>query len=120
MKCIKNVIIFVGVYSVLLLASLFINRQFNLHPEIAINIAVTIIAALAIHKINTAKPYTRIERLGFSTIGGFCAIIAIFILGSLYSDFDKPSLFETLISFSSNALAVYLTLYISSKKQLVQ
>lgn len=120
MSYIKSTMIFIGVYSILLLVSLFINQEFSLHPEITINIAITVIAALALNKIYAVKSYTRIELLGLSGTGGLCAIIAIFSLAALYSDFETPNLFEASISFSSNALAVYLTLYFSSNKRLVQ
>lgn len=120
MLFIKNAVIFVFIYSLLLLGSLFINQQLSLHPEITINIAVTIIAALVLNKINAMRTYSQKELFSFSAIGGLCAVIAIFTLAAIYSNFEEPSLFEASISFSINALAVYLTLYFSSKKQLLQ
>lgn len=116
MRFIKSTITFIVVYNILLLGSLFINQQLSLHPEITINIAITVIAALAVHKMNSVKSYLQTELFGLSAIGGLCAVIAIFTFAYFSVHFAQPSLLEACISFSFNALAVYLTLYLSSIK----
>jgi len=116
MRFIKSTVTFVVIYSILLLGSLFINQQLSLHPEVAINIAITVIAALAVNKINSVKSYAQTELFGLSAIGGLCAVIAIFTLAYFNVNFEQPNLLESCISFSFNALAVYLTLYLSSIK----
>ena len=116
MRFIKSTITFILVYSILLLSSLFINQQLSLHPEIAINIAITVISALAVNKMNAVKSYLQTELFGLSAIGGLCAVIAIFTLTYFSVNFTQPSLLESCISFLFNAIAVYLTLYVSSIK----
>ena len=113
MSILKATVIFISVYVALTMVGVSINYLLNLHPQITVNIACTVLAALSIRNkinLNTLYPY---ELLFFSALGGVITVLSIFLLSFIYTNFSAPSLLEALTSFLVNAIAVYITIYFS-------
>lgn len=116
MPPINTIATFVLVYNMLMVGGLMINQLLSVQPAVSINIAVMVISALVIRKsINDETPFST-DLLWLALIGGICAVTAISLIAYYHNSFEQPSMSEFIASFIFNAVAVYLTLYFSVRK----